>query len=425
MFLLDDIKKEIQENDRLCWAAVSAMAMSTFPEQGRFKHLSQKEIVIFKRANIATLSALAKARGSASGRDRLQRLEDACKPPGTCNIASDDLLLFDIKSAKAGKNRALSPDHFAVEIGERKRPVAIHWNYLGKKPTNGELRSGGHVLIVTGYNEQTHELRIWDPWPAPTNPDPITTAHEKWIPFELYLDPQSDQGMDAVAVHEQDSYKMRRVGEKAPSASRYPALMDLSRGGPVRPNHVKFDSGLCDLSREIGSFLDYHVVRGSRGEVIHGPYQAGTPFPIVTVGAAELLEAGQEPDSLLKPETSAVVVPVLKDGQIIDSFQLLHEKDKGWRAAGYSNNRIAALLSRTHNKRAATRPAQGFYLVSMPELSNFYVMHGFWDRAELVSEHSPAGGEIPRARRVLCDLVHRRIEAGKLAKSGKHIANRD
>ena len=41
MFLLDDISKEIQENDRLCWAAVSAMAMSVFPEQGKFRHLSQ------------------------------------------------------------------------------------------------------------------------------------------------------------------------------------------------------------------------------------------------------------------------------------------------------------------------------------------------------------------------------------------------
>jgi hypothetical protein len=160
----------------------------------------------------------------------------------------------------------LTPDHFAIELGERRRPVAIHWNYLGRKPTNGALRSGGHVLMVTGFNEQTHELRIWDPWPAPTSPDPIPSAHEKWIPFELYLDPQSDQGMDAVAVHELDNYKMRRVGEKAPAARTYPPLMDLSRGGPVRPNHVKFDCGLCDLSTEIGEFLDRHVVRKSGRE---------------------------------------------------------------------------------------------------------------------------------------------------------------
>ena len=417
MILLDNIKKEIQENDRLCWAAVSAMAISAFPEQGRFKHLSQKEIVVLKRANVATLKALATAKGTASGRDRLQRLEDGCKPPGTCNIASDDLLLFDIRSTKAGKDQALTPDHFAVELGARKRPVAIRWNYLGEKPTNGELRSGGHVLMVTGFNEQTHELRVWDPWPAPTNLDPIATAHEKWIPYDLYLDPQSDQGMDAVALHEFDEYKLRRVGEKIPSASLYPPLADLSRGRPIRPNHVKFDCGLCDLSKEIADFLDYHVVRGPRGEVIHGPYQAGTPFPIVAVGAAELLKAGPEPDSLLKPETSAVVVPVLKNGEIIDSFQLLHEKNKGWRPAGYSNNRIASLLSRTRNKCSGTRSAQGFYLVSMPELSNFYVMHGFWDRAELVSENSPQGGELSRARRVLGDVVRRRMEAGKLPKS--------
>jgi len=416
MFLLDDISKEIQENDRLCWAAVSAMAMSVFPEQGKFRHLSQKEIVVFKRANVTTLKALANVRSTPAGRDRLQRLEAACQAPGTCNIPSDDLLLFDIRSAKAGQNKALTPDHFAIELGERRRPVAIHWNYLGRKPTNGALRSGGHVLMVTGFNEQTHELRIWDPWPAPTSPDPVPSAHEKWIPFELYLDPQSDQGMDAVAVHELDNYKMRRVGEKAPAARTYPPLMDLSRGGPVRPNHVKFDCGLCDLSTEIGEFLDRHVVRNRAGKVIHGPYQAGTPFPIVSVAAADLLNAGAEPDALLKPETSAVVVPVLKDGEIIDSFQLLHEKNRGWRPAGYSNNQIASILSRTRNKCSATRSAQGFYLVSMPELGSFYAMHGFWDRAELVSENSPGGGELPRARRVLCDLVSRRIEAGKLAK---------
>jgi hypothetical protein len=37
----------------------------------------------------------------------------------------------------------------------------------------------------------------------------------------------------------------------------------------------------------------------------------------------------------------------------------------------------------------------------MPELGSFYAMHGFWDRAELVSENSPGGGELP-GRAVSC-----------------------
>ena len=76
-----------------------------------------------------------------------------------------------------------------------------------------------------------------------------------------------------------------------------------------------------------------------------------------------------------------------------------------------------ALLALAAALASSQASAQGFYLLSMPELSNFYVMHGFWDRAELVSENSPTGGELSRARRVLGDVVRRRIEAGKLAKS--------
>src|SRR5262245_16403291 len=56
--VIDDLDFQPQERSQWCWAAVSAIAISGFPEQlqplasdDQFRHLSQTEVVARRRAN--------------------------------------------------------------------------------------------------------------------------------------------------------------------------------------------------------------------------------------------------------------------------------------------------------------------------------------------------------------------------------------
>ncbi len=377
-----DIRKEAQVANQLCWAAVSTMAVSAFDDP-ELDALSQGDIVILEKARIKTLAErnIAKMATPVTTREktlhnRLSNAASTCANTQNCNSSSLELWLFDVKSTRVTAGKVLTPEHFRKEIEDRARPVAIRWEYQGKKPANGRIRTGDHSLIIMGYNSGTGELRVFDPWPAISDPDPVVAPHEKWIPYSLYLNPESAEGMDAVAKHEFDEYKMRRAGESAPTG--YPALDPVPPTVAPGENSVTFGREIRDLPESIDKVMRTHVVRNSSGRVIQGPYRAGAPIPIVVIEASELVAAEHDIDSLFVPETSAVIVPVLdRKGALIDSIQMLHEP-RGWRAGGYSNNKIASLLSQAREMHGAERrDPRGFYLVSMPELSTFYVAHGF------------------------------------------------
>jgi len=407
MSVLDNIGKEVQEEDLLCWAAVSTMAVRAFPEDEEFEHPTQRDIVVYHRAGIKSLKDLDKAKnGPNSLATRFGQAKITCAGVGLCNSTNPDgLHLYELNSTKVGAGKVLTPAHFEIEIDSRKCPVPIRWLYQRLKMTNGRLRGGGHALIVTGYRKMTHELRIWDPWPSLLNPDPVPGQHEKWIPYETYVDPQNDEGMDAVAQHQFDEYKLRRKGTQIRGID-YPSLAALPDNAGRRENSVNFEGEIPDLQTPIAEFLRGHVVRDSNGDAVHGPYTAGEPFPIIPLKTA-LLRKTSHPESLLKPQTSAVVVPILRDGQVIDSFLMLHDK-RGWRPGGYSNNKIAALLTEARDIHASTeRPARGFYLVSIPELSTFFAANGFADRATLAPLNVHGEKRFMRSREALGAVVAR------------------
>ena len=409
MAVLDNIGKEVQEEDQLCWAAVSTMAVRAFPEDGEFRHPTQREIVIYRRAGIKSASDLNKAvtGTSPSLKSKLDKAQITCGGFGLCNALNPDgLHLYELTSTKVGAGKVLTPAHFEIEIDDRNRPVPIRWFYRGLRKTNGRFRNGEHALIVTGYKSATHELRIWDPWPALLNPDPLPGQHEKWIPYDTYVDPQNDQGMDAVAHHESDQYKLRRKGRKIPDDINYPPLAILPDAVGRSENPVDFQGDIPDLEKPIAEFLRGHVVRDSAGDAVHGPYVTGEPFPIIPLNTA-LLRKASRPESLLKPQTSAVVVPILKDGQVIDSFLMLRDK-RGWRPGGYSNNKIAALLTEARDIHASGEsPARSFYLVSIPELSTFFAAQGFSDRARLAPLNVHGEKRFVRGREALAAVVAR------------------
>jgi hypothetical protein len=237
MSVLDNIGREVQEEDLLCWAAVSTMAVRAFPEDAAFKHPTQREIVIYQRAGINSVAKLGSALGnpnSALGK-KLTSAQGTCSVLGMCNAPNvDGLHLYDLASKKVGAGKVLLPEHFEIEIDDRGCPVPIRWTYEGRKLTHGRLRTGEHALIVTGYRWETHELRVWDPWPSLLNPDPSPGPHEKWIPYDTYVDPQNDEGLDALALHEFDQYKLRRRGRNISGPDRLPAARNTD-GRPGAP----------------------------------------------------------------------------------------------------------------------------------------------------------------------------------------------
>jgi hypothetical protein len=411
MFVLDNIKREVQEGDQLCWAAVSTMAVRAFKGPG-FVPPTQRDLVVFKKAEIKTVEKrkLAEHPDVANPRqvklrDRLQLARGDCGATGSCNLSSAELWLFDLKSATVPAGKVLSPEHFRFEIGQRQRPVAIRWNYRGQEPTHGRIRTGDHALIVTGFNPLTHELRVFDPWPANADPDPLPAPHEKWIPYETYLDPQNEAGMDAVAVHQHDEFKLRRVGETAPTG--YPPLDSIPQRVVRRENSVNFEGEIPDLRESIEKHLRTHVVRKSNGDILHGPYEAAAPIPVVPLAASRLMKSAKDTDALFAPTTSAVVVPLLKDGKVVDSIQMLHDRT-GWHAGGYSNNKIASLLCEAREMHTCNeRHGRGFYLVSMPELGTFYVAHGFRDKCSVAALSKGGMKDLRGGREAFAQLIKR------------------
>jgi len=405
--VLDNIGKEVQLEDLLCWAAVSTMAVRAFPEDDEFKHPTQRDIVVFQRAGIKSVKDLAEAEnGPNSLASKFAQAKVTCAAIGLCNATNPDgLHLYDLTSSKVGAGKVLTPDHFGIEIDIRKCPVPIRWDYQDGNQSNGSSRGGGHALIITGYKAETHELRLWDPWPAMLIPDQLASQHEKWIPYDTYVDPQNDEGMDAVAQHQFDEYKLRRKGTRI-TGINYPPRANQPDTDARRENSVDFQEEIPDLEKPIAEFLRGHVVRDSAGDAVHGPYATGEPFPIIPLKTA-LLRKTSRPESLLKPQTSAVVVPILKDGQVIDSFLMLHDK-RGWRPGGYSNNKIAALLTEARDIHGSGEiPRRSFYLVSIPELSTFFVAQGFADRARLAPLNVHGEKRFVRSQEALAAVVAR------------------
>jgi hypothetical protein len=389
MFTLDDLGWEIQEAGSLCWAAVSTMAVRAFPEDDQFKHPTQRETVIYHEAEIFTVADLVKAKTSAGpSHDMYEGFKNVCKDTGSCNLLSQELLLFDLKSKKVPAGQALTAEHFNIEIGMRRRPVTIRWRFLGDIPINGPKRIGEHALIVTGYNPATHELRIFDPWPSSDPDDGIAdlapALHEKWIPYDVYLDPQNDVGLNAKAVHDFDQYQLQRVNDDEDLARfHYPAPVAVPPRVAHRGNCVDFSEREIpdELYGAIYKVMRRHVVRDSSGAVIHGPYDAGMPIPIVALQVSEILGA-KDRYELLKSKTSTVAVPVLRNGRLIDSFLMLHDSN-GWKPGGYSNNQITALLCEARKIPDEKQDQRRHYLVSIPELGTFFLARGYFDKAIL------------------------------------------
>lgn len=371
-FVIPNLKLKPQERSQWCWAAVSSIAISAFPQDTKFRHLKQIDVVARRRLELSDLS-LATGQETAIGKQ-----VTFCNAKITNCDGPEEPLLFDIDSDNPPGGKALDLSAFKQDIRTNKKPIVIRWMYS----KNSRRSFASHALIVIGYDIEGKKLRVYDPLPLNLE---SSGDHLSWISYDTYLKPTKHDGKSIIPVHEFEQYRMRRRGQPRPQGNyemvAAPPVTEPTHppGGFESPERLK---GVIDQyikQEQAGSgFLD------ANGNRRRGNITAGTPIAVVAIGAEEL---NAPPERLFVRHTHAYVVPVFEGKQFVDSFQLLPQNG-GWRQGGYSSPGIASLLARlSEEPKNKLRLKQGevFYLVSVPELASFFLAHGFGKDAKLKS----------------------------------------
>lgn len=406
--VLDDLGVEAQQRSLWCWASVSVMAINSFDEEGDFQHLTQAQVVARRKAGANNLVDAAKA----SVAKDIKKFELKCKKPGKCNIKRQPLL-YDIESDFPAANQALSMAAIAHEIGVMNHPIIIRWSYAEDESAHPDAggaqhpaadeddkRAGAHALLITGFDEESMEIRVFDPLPMGAAD---ITRHEKWIPFAHYLNPEDLEGIRVDAFHAADQYRMRRAGHPPEDMNKYPKVTVTPQ--PIEPPAPGGFEPVRNLVPAIAKYMGGRVFRQSNGHARTGAISHGAAFPVVAIRSAALLRTRGEPESLLVPRTATYVVPVIENGTVVDSFALAR-KGNQWVESGYSNNQLASLAERVRARsvQSSSRP-DDFYIVSIPEFGAFYVAHGFGAQARLVSLDNDARGRAMPAGKALGALI--------------------
>jgi hypothetical protein len=231
-----------------------------------------------------------------------------------------------------------------------------------------------------------------------------------------YEHPINDEGHSVKAAHGFDEFAIRLRGQ--PIDNGYPNLKEIDPVPVNPPDPVAIPDGPPDVRQAIRDFMGRIEVRAEDGLVLRGPFQAGDPIPILAMKSAAIDRERAQPERLFQPQSSAMMVPVFKDGILVDSFLLLN-RHGGWVEDGYSNNEIARLMvNLRNNRKSPERPEAGFYLVSIPEEGSFFAGHGFRNRANLISLDNGAMGDFIPARQAL-EALHKQIDRRKSGTRGE------
>jgi hypothetical protein len=419
-----EMPREKQLDSTWCWAAVSTMAVNSFPMTlPGGAPIDQRTTVILKQARIKNEEEF-----SATA---FKDAKAACSAPGGC-AGSNDPFLYNALATSVPAGKVLTKKVFNFEIGVRKRPVIINWDYAPSANGSGGPQ-GRHLLIVTGYNPSNGKLRLFDPWPVDNGQgDNPRRKRERWIKYETYLDPVMDMGQPVTAMHKLDLYQLRRFNEEQPAElNDYPKLGTLTRetttpranvfvdgsrpiraetfaagegAGPVsaephRPDvKAKLDLGLqrtdfakalADTRPMIAKHVAHLTVTLADGTNVRGRkrLQAATAFPLITLDTTQILTYSAKQDALSERTTSVLLVPVIdtRTSEVIDSF-LIYNQAGTWKIGGYANTEIAEVL--VQQRKAFTteqRRAEDFFVVSVPEQAAFYFAHGTPGAVQLVS----------------------------------------
>jgi hypothetical protein len=418
-----EMPREKQLQSTWCWAAVSTMAVNSFPMKlPGGAPITQRTTVILKTARIKDESEYTDAAfNAASG---------ACNTPGSCGGVHDPFLYNAVATALP-PGKVLTRKLFNFEIVKRRRPVIVTWDY-GQGNGNADTPAGMHLLIITGYNPSNGKVRLFDPWPVDNGgvDDPHRRKRERWIPYALYLDPVMDMGQPVTAVHEQDLYQLRRFDEILPGKPKYPEpgtfaqhhamsqpgtrvaggrliraetfAAEDARAASAEPHRlaakpkrdlglqrVDFAEALAATRPKIDAHMKWLVVTLADGSRVRGRkrLQAAPAFPLVTLETAQILTSRDKQEALFERRTSVLLVPVIdtRTDEVIDSF-LIYNQAGEWKIGGYANTEIAGVLVQQRKSFTSERRHPGdFFVVSVPEQATFYFAHGAPGSVQLVS----------------------------------------
>jgi len=223
-----ELKREQQQGDSLCWAAVSTMAVRSLPRDLLDPEITQPRTVVYALSEVHTRTEKLFTR-----RENFKNAETRCRNIRDCDQIFEPWL-YRVDSTRLTPGMVLPESAIAHEIVVRKRPVIIQWDYSAVVPAPGEILPAiRHALIITGYDDTNHLVRIYDPWPPTRLGDPDPAQRERWLPYAAYVDPGSVLGRPIKALHEFDIYKLRRVGRAEPSGVPAPVpLADVLRESP-------------------------------------------------------------------------------------------------------------------------------------------------------------------------------------------------
>jgi hypothetical protein len=431
-----EMPREKQLDSTWCWAAVSTMAVNSFPMKlPDGSPITQRTTVILKEAQILNEVDFSQSRFDSVG---------GCTAFGSCG-GSHDPFLYNARATRVPAGKVLTKKLFDFEIGTRKRPVIITWDY-GQTAGGNATPLGLHLLIITGYNPSNGKVRVFDPWPVDNGraDDPQRHKRERWIKYETYRDPVMDMGQPVTAVHDQDLYQLRRFDEEQPvelddypkrSLAQDPATrrsdIVVAATRPIRADTFAASDGSGPLSvephrpsvqakRDLGlqrvdfvealaatrSKIDSHVakltVTMADGTNVRGRkrLKAATAFPLVTLDTAQIMNNRDKQEALFERKTAVLLVPVIdtRTSEVIDSF-LIYNQQGTWKIGGYANTEIAEVLVQQRNSfTSVQRRAEDFFVVSVPEQAVFYFAHGTPGAVQLVSVDNqgkdPEGKEV-------------------------------
>jgi len=418
-----EMPREKQLDSTWCWAAVSAMAVNSFPMTlPGGAAIDQRTTVILKQARIKNEDGYTEA--------AFKGAKTTCSEIGSC-AGSNDPFLYNAQATPVPAGKVLTKKVFNFEIGVRKRPVIINWDYA---PSADGGPQGRHLLIITGYNPSNGKLRLFDPWPVDNGQgDDPRRKRERWIKYETYLDPVMDMGQPVTAMHALDLYQLRRFDEPQPaelndypklgtlaqeSTTSQPGLLAMGRSRPIRAEsfaagdvsgstnaeshppvakakrdlqlqRVDFGAALSETRAMIEAHVARLTVTLADGTNVRGRkrLQAATAFPLVTLDTAQILTSRDKQEALHDRKTSVLLVPVVdtRSKEVIDSF-LVYNQQGTWRIGGYANTQIAEVLVQQRKSfTSGQRRVEDFFAVSVPEQSAFYFAHGAPGSVQLVS----------------------------------------
>lgn len=401
---------EPQYGTHLCWAAADVLAVNQFykncpttmsPNPGLIGTSQSLEAAyqLYNHSGNLTSANLASLKGTCEGNIQ------------ACNSWGEPLLTglssnrgFTNAAPTVGSNSTgLTWGAMMKEI-DAGRPVLFVWDYPDNDPSN--LPAGPHELVATGYSDErdssgTQYLLIWDPWPPPTLPMPVsavpecgpapgvnaTPQHSRWVHFSTYTHVGSDMGVTVNPSHDSDRWGLAMITPSAPVLTIESATRPLPQ--PPTPYYRNLRPPRTPLAEmSFAEALSTALPESRQIDLqVSGaaPRTLGVPFPIVGLGLKKLLSAQHDPTALLAGKTSAILFPVESQGEVVDAFLMLL-MDGRWQRGGYANLEITQRLVDVRARYAARKhlPVDSFYLVSVPGEVAFFAAHGARNHAVLI-----------------------------------------